>query len=136
MSTPRHPEVTSITAVPTSMAEDQGRRLRQYMAQMGLRIVLIMLAAFFVDGWLLWVCIAGAIVLPYTAVIFANAGRDRTTHEVAAVPPVPPTELPATPTAPPAEQHRVVEHRVVDHQEGDQAAGTDDTDDTDRKDDD
>ena len=29
-------------------------------------------------GWWTWVFVAGAIVLPYIAVVFANAGRDST----------------------------------------------------------
>lgn len=110
MSTSRHPEVTSITAVPASMAEDQGRRLRQYLVQMSIRLVLILLAALLVEGWLLWVCIAGAIVLPYTAVIFANAGRDRSARETSTVPPAPPSELPAAPSPREDDQIRIVEH--------------------------
>ncbi len=117
------------------MAEDQGRRLRQYLWQMGVRLVLIVAAVFVRDSWLFWVCIAGAVLLPYTAVIFANAGRDRSTHEVSAVPPTPPAELPASPTPRAEDHHRVVDH-VADPSPGTPRAGAEqpDDDDTDRKD--
>jgi hypothetical protein len=110
VSTSSPHEVPSITGVPASLAEDQNRRLRQYLFQMGLRIVLILAAALLVDGWLMWVCFAGAVVLPYSAVLLANAGRDRSTRESSGVPPAAPGELEAT--APPAEEPRL---RVVDH---------------------
>ncbi|ANC30435.1 DUF3099 domain-containing protein [Isoptericola dokdonensis] len=104
-------EVHSITSAPTALAEDQWRRMRQYLVQMGVRIVLIYLAVVFTRGsWLMWVCVAGAVVLPYTAVILANAGRDRTSHEVDAVPPEMPREIGPAPTRPPGTDHRVIDH--------------------------
>jgi Flp pilus assembly protein TadB len=102
------PQVHSISSVPANLAEDQWRRLRAYLLQMGTRVVLILVAALFARGWVLWVCIAGAIVLPYTAVIFANAGRDRSSRETLAVTPVAPRELETGPPAP-GPTHRVVE---------------------------
>jgi Flp pilus assembly protein TadB len=102
------PQVHSISSVPANLAEDQWRRLRAYLLQMGTRVVLILVAALFARGWVLWVCIAGAIVLPYTAVIFANAGRDRTSRETLAVTPVAPRELETGPQSP-TPTHRVVE---------------------------
>ncbi|MEG3613859.1 DUF3099 domain-containing protein [Isoptericola haloaureus] len=121
MSTSSPSEVHSITAVPTNLSDDQHRRMRAYLIQMGLRVVLILTAVLLVDGWLLWACIAGAVILPYTAVLFANAGRDRSARDVESLPPEMPRELPTTPAAPP-DDVRIVEH-------------TDDTDDSDRKDD-
>ncbi|NNU26367.1 DUF3099 domain-containing protein [Isoptericola sediminis] len=118
MSTSSPSEVHSITAVPTNLTDDQHRRMRTYLIQMGLRVVLIITAALFVDGWLLWVFVAGAVILPYTAVLFANAGRDRSARDVEAVPPTMPPELPASASAP-QEEIRIVEQ----------------TDDPDRKDD-
>lgn len=120
MSASRPHEVPSITGVPASLAEDQNRRLRQYLFQMGLRVVLIVAAALLVDGWLMWVCFAGAVVLPYSAVLLVNAGRDRSTRESSGVPPPPPRELPST--VPPVEEPGV---RVVDHVEVTPAEPTD-----------
>ncbi|PFG42958.1 Protein of unknown function (DUF3099) [Isoptericola jiangsuensis] len=104
-------EVHSITSAPATLAEDQWRRMRQYLVQMGVRIVLIFLAVLFARGsWLMWVCIAGAVVLPYTAVILANAGRDRTVHEVETLPPPMPREIENGPLPEPPPGHRVVDH--------------------------
>lgn len=43
---------------------------------MTIRMVCI-IAAFFSSGLLMWIFMAGAIVLPYIAVIEANGGRDK-----------------------------------------------------------
>jgi hypothetical protein len=44
----------------------------KYTLAMGIRVVCIVLAMF-VDGWLMWLAFAGAIFLPYFAVVLANA---------------------------------------------------------------
>jgi Flp pilus assembly protein TadB len=123
---PSDPQVHSISSVPANLADDQWRRLRTYLLQMGTRVVLILVAALLARGWVLWVCIAGAIVLPYTAVILANAGRDRSSRETLAVTPLAPHELEAGPT-PAGPAHRVVEN--------DDTAGPQDTTHEDMKDD-
>ena len=43
---------------------------------MGVRTVCFVLAVV-TDGWLRWVLIAAAVMLPYLAVVFANGGRER-----------------------------------------------------------
>lgn len=75
-----------ITDAPASLTVDQSRRARSYMLQMGVRVVCLVLACV-VHGWLLWVCVAGAVVLPYVAVLVANGGRDRRATTVAAYDP-------------------------------------------------
>jgi hypothetical protein len=47
----------------------------RYLLSMGIRVVCIVLAVM-VSGPLRWVFIVGAIVLPYVAVLIANAGRE------------------------------------------------------------
>ncbi len=47
----------------------------KYSVSMGIRIVCILLV-FVVTGWLQWVFIAGAVLLPYFAVVLANVGSD------------------------------------------------------------
>lgn len=84
--------------------------MRQYLFQMGLRLVLIVAAALLAEGWVMWVCFAGAVVLPYTAVLLVNAGRDRSSRETTSVPPTQPHEL--TAHAEPVANPPV---RVVDH---------------------
>lgn len=41
---------------------------------MAVRVVCLVLAVFFLTGWLRWVGMAFAIVLPWIAVVMANAG--------------------------------------------------------------
>lgn len=69
-----------ITSAPESLAADQARRERRYLLQMGIRVVCFLLAVLLwrhVPLWLSLVFIVGAVVLPYVAVLFANAGRER-----------------------------------------------------------
>jgi hypothetical protein len=70
----------SITSAPSSLAADQARRQRAYLQQMGVRVLCFLLAVLLWQHVPLWVSlllIVGAVVLPYTAVLFANAGRER-----------------------------------------------------------
>lgn len=70
----------SITGAPESLAADQARRARRYLVQMGIRVVCFLLAVLLwqrVPLWVSLVLIVGAVVLPYIAVLFANAGRER-----------------------------------------------------------
>jgi hypothetical protein len=119
--------VPSITDAPESLADDQTRRLTRYLVQMGIRVVCILAAVFFAESWLFWVFVVGAVVLPYSAVIFANAGRDRVSYDTSPVTASGPAELPAAtghaagPTAAPG-AGRVVEHQddaPVDRTQGD-----------------
>jgi hypothetical protein len=70
-------------------------------------------AVFLADGWLRWVLLVGAVVLPYSAVIFANAGRDRVAYDTSPLTPVPLAELPARPSEPEPPGPRA--GRVVEH---------------------
>lgn len=75
--TRRSPQpVTVITTAPPSPADDVGRRERRYLIQMGIRVACL-LAAVALDHWTRWVFVVGAVVLPYVAVVLANAGQDR-----------------------------------------------------------
>jgi hypothetical protein len=53
---------------------------------MTIRVICIV-SAIFVEGWLMWLCFAGAIFLPYFAVVIANAqvSRGTTLDEVTVV---------------------------------------------------
>ena len=62
----------SVTNVALSPEEERKRRMLRYLLAMSLRVVCIVLGVF-VKGWLMWVCFAGAIFLPYFAVVIANA---------------------------------------------------------------
>ncbi|NHC14099.1 DUF3099 domain-containing protein [Motilibacter deserti] len=67
--------VYQITGAARGLQEDQGGRARRYAISMGIRTVCFLLAVV-TDGWLRWAFVAGAVALPYLAVVFANAGRE------------------------------------------------------------
>ncbi len=70
-----------ITTAPESLADDQARRARRYLVQMGIRVVCFVLAVVLWNRVPMWIAVllaVGAVVLPYVAVLFANAGRERT----------------------------------------------------------
>ncbi|MEU4363400.1 DUF3099 domain-containing protein [Promicromonospora sp. NPDC023987] len=115
--------VPSITSAPEPLAVDQARRTRSYLIQMSIRVVCI-IGAVLVDGWVRWALVAAAVVLPYSAVLIANSGRDQVTHDTSPVtPPAAPalTELPDTspdvPNAPsdPSATGAPGAGRVIDH---------------------
>lgn len=69
-------ELQRITSAPRSQAEDQHARFVKYTVSMSIRMVCLVLALV-VTGPLRWVFIAGAVVLPYVAVVLANASREQ-----------------------------------------------------------
>ena len=71
----RGPQIPRITDARTAHTDEMRARMIKYSVSMGIRIVCLFLL-FFVHGWLLWVVVAGAVVIPYFAVILANAGAD------------------------------------------------------------
>lgn len=76
----REPEVHRITEARESHTSERDSRVRKYTISMTVRMICFILAFFF-DGWLRWVFIAGAVVLPYIAVVVANGGADLTKRE-------------------------------------------------------
>lgn len=70
---------TTITSLPRSPEDDRRARMIKYSVTMGVRLVCILLCLF-VRGWWLLICAAGAVVLPYIAVVLANAVDVRTTR--------------------------------------------------------
>lgn len=61
------------------MSEDIAFRERRYLLMMGIRVLCFVVAVIlFVEhaGWLAAIPAAGAIVMPYFAVVFANGGRE------------------------------------------------------------
>ena len=68
-------EVFTITEAQRGLSVEQVGRTRRYLISMGIRTACV-IAAIFVPGWPRWVFIAGAVVLPYLAVVVANAGRE------------------------------------------------------------
>ena len=68
-----------MTGLPTSLHDDQGQRMRRYLVSMGIRTVCFILAVVALAGlhWTLigWAFVIAAVVLPYVAVVMANATR-------------------------------------------------------------
>lgn len=77
-----------ITTADTALDDDMKSRIIKYSITMGIRTACFVGAyfAFVADlHILMWICVAGAVVLPYPAVIFANAGRERTRDDQSAL---------------------------------------------------
>jgi hypothetical protein len=63
----------TITTLPPSPEAERRARMIKYTIAMSIRVLCIFLMLF-AQGWWLVVCAAGAIVLPYIAVVLANVG--------------------------------------------------------------
>lgn len=61
----------SVTSVGQSPDDERRDRMRKYLISQSVRVACIILAVF-VQGWMMWVFFAGAIFLPYFAVVLAN----------------------------------------------------------------
>ena len=61
----------AITEIPLSPEQDRPARMARYSIAMGIRVVCIFLCLF-AQGWWLLLPAAGAILLPYVAVVIAN----------------------------------------------------------------
>lgn len=86
--------VPAVTSLPESPQAEVDHRVRRYAVTMAIRIVCFGLMVFVQPyGWYTWVFAIAAAVLPYIAVVFANAGSDST--ESSAESPV--AEIEATP---------------------------------------
>jgi hypothetical protein len=66
-----------ITTAATSRADDISHRQRRYLISMGIRTACFLAAVAVGEGWLRWAFFAGAVFLPYVAVVMANAGEQR-----------------------------------------------------------
>jgi hypothetical protein len=67
----RPPEPVRVTTAPMARADEQRGRQRRYLISMGIRTVCFV-GAVVADGWLRWVLVGAAVVLPYVSVVFAN----------------------------------------------------------------
>lgn len=66
-----------ITTAATNPADDIAARQRRYVVSMTIRTLCVIGAVAVGDIWLRWVLLAGAVFLPYVAVVMANAGDTR-----------------------------------------------------------
>jgi len=63
-----------VTSARQGHTAEMSGRLRRYLISMTVRVVFLVLAIFVFSGWLRVVGIAAAVVLPWIAVVLANAG--------------------------------------------------------------
>jgi hypothetical protein len=68
--------VYQITGARRGVRDDVDSRTRRYLMSMGVRTACF-LGAVVTHGWVRWVLIGGALLLPYVSVVFANGGRER-----------------------------------------------------------
>lgn len=73
-------EVHSITSASPGHSVDMHQRMVRYAVAMGIRMVCIV-AIFFVDGWFKLIPVAGAVFLPWVAVVIANAQTKADTYD-------------------------------------------------------
>jgi hypothetical protein len=66
-----------ITTANASRNADIAARQKRYLLAMGFRTVCFVAAIFVTAGWLRVVLIIAALVLPYVAVVMANAGSTK-----------------------------------------------------------
>jgi len=75
MKRSRKPQVQSVTAARTGRSDDISNRTRRYLISMGIRTACFV-GAVLVHGPLRWILVVCALVLPYIAVVMANAGHE------------------------------------------------------------
>ena len=63
-----------VTAAQPGHSQEMSGRLRRYLISMTVRVVCLVLAIFLFTGWLRVIGIAAALILPWIAVVMANAG--------------------------------------------------------------
>jgi hypothetical protein len=92
------PEVVRITTAPESPEQDMAHRQKRYMISMGFRTVCFVAAILVGDGWLRWVLVAAALLLPTIAVVMANSASPRVEETAPRGPGLTRPELGAGPT--------------------------------------
>ncbi|MFF7157275.1 DUF3099 domain-containing protein [Streptomyces sp. NPDC008139] len=72
------PEVFQITGARTGLTEDVAGRQRRYIISMSIRTLSVILTVVLwdVERVLAWGMLVVGLLLPYVAVVFANAGRE------------------------------------------------------------
>ncbi|GAA1918100.1 DUF3099 domain-containing protein [Streptomyces sodiiphilus] len=104
--------VHRITGARQSLADDVRGRQRRYIISMGIRSVSVVLTVLLwnVSPLLAWITLALGVVLPYVAVVIANAGRENP-------PSIPSTFLAGDrrPALPPADSGGLPRHTAGPH---------------------
>ncbi len=72
-----HAAAVRITTAAESREADISARQRRYVISMGIRTLCFIAAILVGPGWVRWVLVAGALLLPYVAVVMANVAAPR-----------------------------------------------------------
>ena len=70
-------DVVRITTAPETPEQEMAHRQKRYMISMGIRTLCFVAAIAVGPGWLRWVLVVAALVLPYVAVVMANSASPR-----------------------------------------------------------
>jgi Mn2+/Fe2+ NRAMP family transporter len=70
-------DAVRITTASASRNEEIAGRQRRYVISMTIRTICFVAAILVGSGWLRWVLVAAALLLPYVAVVMANASHSR-----------------------------------------------------------
>lgn len=111
--------VHSITDAAAAHSEDMHQRMVKYAVAMGIRLVCLILI-FVVDGWFKLLMAAGAVFLPWIAVVIANGSDKAETHSDSLLDSAPLAELESPPI--PQEQDgqsAVIQGELIDDDDDD-----------------
>lgn len=70
----KEPEPFRITSAARSRSDDIRSRQHRYWISMGIRTACFIAAVLSIGHWWMWALIVASFVLPYIAVVMANAG--------------------------------------------------------------
>ncbi|MFB7250850.1 DUF3099 domain-containing protein [Microbacterium sp. NPDC056234] len=105
-------DAASVTSLPQAPKVEADSRTRRYLISMSIRMVCFALTLFVTPyGWYTWVFAIAAAVLPYIAVVGANAGSDSTVTRAES----PRQALDAQATVPDAEPVQPTVIRITEH---------------------
>ena len=68
---------TNITDARAGTSVEMTQRIRRYTITMAFRTACFLVAVIFAHGWLQWTLFAGAVFLPYLAVVLANQANTK-----------------------------------------------------------
>lgn len=68
-------KIFDITSAQNALTRDQAGRQKRYFISMMIRTACFILTVILPNPWR-WIALAGAVTLPYFAVVIANAGRE------------------------------------------------------------
>jgi len=109
-------EVLNITDAQESHTDEMHRRMVKYTVAMSIRLACLLLF-FFIPGWPRWLFVAGAVFLPWIAVIIANGGSDQVKASDALLDQAPLAELPSAESIAERDKVDILPGEVIDEDE-------------------